>query len=211
MQLPCRERNWCGTVHDAVLTLLLKKKPCKAEPGARHHCSAGMEGWLSLEMHPGLAWTSERTGGSDMNLESYWFVREGRIFLGCHIVPPQYYSFACFPMETSHWWGLSWQTYWPLFFSFFSKICLWVYLGLLEDMFLLQETQSDLEGFALHVTGVIAPCPCYHLFRGIHPLLTQAFLYQPAMSSFRLSWESLPWREKGFVREQRQGTVFSSE
>jgi len=55
----------------------------------------------------------------------YWFVREGWIFLGCHIFPPQYYNFACFPLGSSHWWGLSWQTYWPLFFflSFLKYAC----------------------------------------------------------------------------------------
>lgn len=66
----------------------LRKIPAKQSQEQDIIAVQEREGWLNLEMHPGLAWTSERTGGSDMNLESYWFVREGRIFQGCHIVPP---------------------------------------------------------------------------------------------------------------------------
>lgn len=192
-----RESNHRSTIHDAGPTLLLKQKLCKAKPGARYGCSrdlllrnVSVHGW-----EDDWAWRYIWVWiwhSWELEIQVWSWKTTGllRNVQDLSIVPP---SVVTLPV-------LQWEA--PTDEVSLIGFCCRTHPHC---------KKLKLESFALHVTGVVTLCPCPHLFGGISPLLTQTFLCQPTVSSFGLSWESLPWREKCFVREQRQGRFISSE
>lgn len=144
IHLLCRESNWCDTVHSAGLALLLKEKLREAKPplaGAKHYRSvdlpvdAGMGGWPGLETHPCLALSVG--DGNRSSWKATGLLRDGQDLSRVSYSPP---SIAAWPV-------LQWEgptndaslgiSSWSLFL----KVCV-MHLGTLQDVFLLQETQS---------------------------------------------------------------------